>query len=151
MIAKSGVDGEDIAGKAHPSTASSPLLSLCPSSGFFELSNGCICCTVKEDLLATLEQLVLHKDRFDYVLIETTGVANPGPIIASLWADDDVDSTLKLDGVVTVVDCLNVLQYLSTPGSRSSDPLSRSPSSMLPLFSSIARDRGRCSNADCLC
>jgi G3E family GTPase len=41
--------------------------------GFFELNNGCICCTVKDDLLATLEQLVLHKDRFDYVLIETTG------------------------------------------------------------------------------
>lgn len=55
MIAKSGVDGKDIA-------------------GFFELNNGCICCTVKDDLLATLEQLVLHKDRFDYVLIETTGL-----------------------------------------------------------------------------
>lgn len=54
MIAKSGINGKDIA-------------------GFFELSNGCICCSVKDDLLATLEQLVLHKDRFDYVLIETTG------------------------------------------------------------------------------
>ena len=54
MIAKSGINGENIA-------------------GFFELSNGCICCSVKDDLLATLEQLVLHKDRFDYVLIETTG------------------------------------------------------------------------------
>lgn len=42
-------------------------------AGFFELNNGCICCSVKEDLLTTLEQLVLHKDRFDYVLIETTG------------------------------------------------------------------------------
>lgn len=97
MIAKSGVNGENIA-------------------GFFELSNGCICCTVKDDLLTTLEQLVLHKDRFDYVLIETTGVANPGPIIASLWVDDDADSTLQLDGVVTVVDCVNILQYLSSPG-----------------------------------
>lgn len=43
------------------------------------------------------------------------GVANPGPIIASLWADDGADSTLKLDGVVTVVDCVNILHYLNSP------------------------------------
>jgi hypothetical protein len=54
MIAKNGVDGTDLI-------------------GFFELNNGCICCTVKDDLLATLEQLVLHKSKFDYILIETTG------------------------------------------------------------------------------
>ena len=54
MIAKSGLNGDSI-------------------SGFFELNNGCICCSVKEDLLLTLEQLVLHADRFDYILIETTG------------------------------------------------------------------------------
>ena len=54
MIAKSGLNGDSI-------------------SGFFELNNGCICCSVKEDLLLTLEQLVLHSDRFDYILIETTG------------------------------------------------------------------------------
>lgn len=48
-------------------------VNLLVGTGFFELNNGCICCSVKEDLLSTLEQLVLHKDRFDYVLIETTG------------------------------------------------------------------------------
>jgi hypothetical protein len=42
-------------------------------SGFFELNNGCICCTVKDDLVSTLEQLALHKDNFDYILIEATG------------------------------------------------------------------------------
>jgi G3E family GTPase len=42
-------------------------------SGFFELNNGCICCTVKDDLVTTLEQLALHKDNFDYILIEATG------------------------------------------------------------------------------
>lgn len=93
MIAKSGVDGGDM-------------------GDFFELNNGCICCSVKEDLLTTLEQLVLHKDRFDYVLIETTGVANPGPIITSLWADEALESSLRLDGVITVVDSVNVLKYL---------------------------------------
>lgn len=86
---------------------------------------------MKDDLLTTLEQLVLHKDRFDYVLIETTGpisassafalmfisgVANPGPIISSLWVDDGMDSPLQLDGVVTVVDAVNIMKYLQDAG-----------------------------------
>lgn len=70
---------------------------------------------MKDDLLRTLEQLVLHKDRFDYVLIETTGMANPGPVITSFWSDKAVDSCLVLDGVVCVVDCLNISAYLSAP------------------------------------
>lgn len=45
-----------------------------------------------------------------------TGVANPGPIISSLWADDDAESTLVLDGVVTVVDTVNIIGYLDNPG-----------------------------------
>jgi G3E family GTPase len=96
MIAKSGLDGGNL-------------------EGFFELNNGCICCTVKEDLLTTLEQLVLHKDRFDYIIIETTGVANPGPVITTFWSDDALESSLRLDGVVCVVDCLNLETYLETP------------------------------------
>jgi G3E family GTPase len=96
MIAKSGIDGSNI-------------------GEFFELNNGCICCTVKDSLLATLEQLVLHKDRFDYILIETTGVANPGPVITAFWADDDLDTSLMLDGVVCVVDSLNIVSYLQAP------------------------------------
>ncbi|RYG69671.1 hypothetical protein EON64_02125 [archaeon] len=73
-----------------------------------------MCCTVKDDLLRTLEQLVVHKDKFDYVLIETTGMANPGPIITSFWTDKELGSCLTLDGVVCVVDCLNVQTYLAT-------------------------------------
>ena len=76
MIAKNGLNGETM-------------------DGFFELNNGCICCTVKDDLVITLEQLVLHKDKFDYILIEATGVANPGPIISSLWTDEDSDRYTK--------------------------------------------------------
>jgi G3E family GTPase len=95
MIAKSGLDGGDL-------------------NGFFVLNNGCICCTVKEDLLTTLEQLVMHKDRFDYIIIETTGVANPGPVITTFWSDDAIESSLKLDGVVCVVDSLNIQSYLQT-------------------------------------
>ena len=95
MIAKSGLDGGAL-------------------EGFFELNNGCICCTMKEDLLTTLEQLVVHKDRFDYIIIETTGVANPGPVITTFWSDDALESTLKLDGVVCVVDSSNLGTHLTT-------------------------------------
>jgi G3E family GTPase len=99
MIAKSGVDGSSL-------------------EGFFELGNGCICCTVKDELASTLEQLVRHKDRFDYLIIETTGVANPGPIIETFWLDEELESCLKLDGVVTVVDAVNILRELDDPCTR---------------------------------
>ncbi len=93
MIAKSGINGEQL-------------------NGFFELNNGCICCSIKDSLLTTLEQLVLHKDRFDYIIIETTGVANPGPVISTFWTDEELGSVLKLDGVVCVVDSLNIASCL---------------------------------------
>ena len=95
MIAKSGLSGDSL-------------------DGFYELNNGCICCSIKDDLLTTLEQLVMHKDRFDYIIIETTGVANPGPVITSLWTDDGLETTLKLDGVVCVVDSVNIASYLTS-------------------------------------
>jgi G3E family GTPase len=98
MIAKNGLNGENI-------------------QGFFELNNGCICCSVKDDLVATLEQLVRHKAKFDYILIETTGVANPGPVINTFWADEDLGSCLRLDGVVAVVDAANVEACLRSPQS----------------------------------
>ena len=93
MIVKSGLNGEAI-------------------QDFIELSNGCICCTIKDDLVLTLEKLIEMKDKYDYVLIEATGLANPGPIIASLWVDDESNSPLYLDGVITVVDSLNFTRYL---------------------------------------
>lgn len=74
-----------------------------------------ICCTVKDDLVSTLEQLAIHKDRFDYILIETTGMANPGPVITSLWTDSELGTSLRLDGVVCVVDAANILYNLSLP------------------------------------
>ena len=93
MIVKSGLDGANI-------------------ENFFELNNGCICCTVKDSLVSTLEQLALHKDRFEFILIETTGLADPGKIISLFWLDDAVNSSLRLDGVVTVVDAKNMNRYL---------------------------------------
>jgi len=69
---------------------------------------------VKDDLLVTLEQLVLRKEKFDYILIETTGMANPGPVISTFWTDDQLGTYLKLDGVVCVVDSANILSYLKS-------------------------------------
>ena len=79
-----------------------------------------ICCTIKNDLLSTLEQLVTFKDKFDYLIIETTGLANPGPVISTFWTDSELDSPLLLDGVVCLVDALNIESYLKDEDLRDS-------------------------------
>jgi G3E family GTPase len=81
-------------------------------SDWVQLENGCICCSVKSDMVQALEALLLRRDRFDYVLIETTGLANPGPVAAALWTDPALESTVCLDAVVTVVDARNALRQL---------------------------------------
>ncbi|HJZ93883.1 MAG TPA: GTP-binding protein [Gemmataceae bacterium] len=74
----------------------------------FEMNNGCICCTVRGDLIRILGNLMKRKDRFDYVLIETTGLADPGPVVQTFFFDDELKEKVRLDGVVTVVDCRHV-------------------------------------------
>ncbi len=73
-----------------------------------ELSNGCICCTVRGDLMRTLGDLSTRRDdgriRFDRVVIETTGMANPGPVCQTFFMDDDISDAYRLDAVITVVD-----------------------------------------------
>lgn len=81
---------------------------------FIELPNGCICCTVKDSLVETLENLVTKKKDIDYILIEASGMADPGPIASVFWLDDALESRLKLDGIVTLVDAGHVLQQLET-------------------------------------
>jgi len=79
-----------------------------------ELPNGCVCCTVKDSLVATLEQLVLTRRRdLDYILIECSGMANPGPIASLFWLDDALESRLRLDGIVTLVDAKHIAQQLN--------------------------------------
>jgi G3E family GTPase len=70
----------------------------------FEMNNGCICCTVRGDLIRILGNLMKRRDKFDYVLIETTGLADPGPVAQTFFADDEVRASTRLDGIVTVVD-----------------------------------------------
>jgi G3E family GTPase len=73
-----------------------------------ELSNGCVCCTVRGDLIRTLGDLAARRAdggvRFDRVIIETTGMANPGPVCQTFFMDDDIAATYRLDAVITVVD-----------------------------------------------
>ncbi|CAN0887811.1 Zinc-regulated GTPase metalloprotein activator 1 [Linum grandiflorum] len=69
-----------------------------------ELANGCICCTVKHSLVQALEQLVQMKQRLDHILIETTGLANPAPLASVLWLDDQLESSVKLDSIITIAD-----------------------------------------------
>lgn len=70
----------------------------------FETSNGCICCTVRGDLIRILRQLLKRRDRFDYIMIETTGLADPGPVAQTFFVDEDLKDEFVLDAIVTLVD-----------------------------------------------
>ena len=57
-----------------------------------ELTNGCLCCSVKDDFVNALESLMLQQTPFDYILVETTGLADPGPVASALWTDDELEA-----------------------------------------------------------
>ena len=78
----------------------------------FETNNGCICCTVRGDLLRILGQLLKRRDRFDYIMIETTGMADPGPVAQTFFLDDDFKQQFVLDAIVTLVDARHIEQHL---------------------------------------
>jgi G3E family GTPase len=78
----------------------------------FELNNGCICCRVRGDLIRILGKLSQRKSKFDQVLIETTGLADPGPVAQTFFTDDEVKESFALDGIVTVVDAKHVALHL---------------------------------------
>mmetsp|Transcript_12739 Transcript_12739/g.24221 ORF Transcript_12739/g.24221 Transcript_12739/m.24221 type:complete len:461 (-) Transcript_12739:11-1393(-) len=79
-----------------------------------ELPNGCMCCTVKDSLVATLEVLVERRADLDYILIECSGMANPGPIASLFWLDEALGSRLRLDGIVTLIDAVHINEQLKT-------------------------------------
>ena len=101
MIAKDGTDGSSLA-------------------DFIELPNGCVCCTVKDSLVETLESLLAKRTDLDYIIIECSGMADPGPVASVFWLDDALDSRIRLDGVVTLVDARNILHQLQSTSSTSS-------------------------------
>ncbi|PIN20133.1 Cobalamin synthesis protein [Handroanthus impetiginosus] len=78
------------------------------------VNNGCLCCTVRGDLVKMLLELVKKKrDKFDHIVIETTGLAKPGPVIETFCSDELLSSHVKLDGVVALVDSANAMKHLN--------------------------------------
>lgn len=80
----------------------------------FEMNNGCICCTVRGDLIRILGRLMKRKDKLDGILIETTGLADPGPVAQTFFTDDEMRTRFRLDAIVTVVDAKHVIQHIDT-------------------------------------
>lgn len=78
----------------------------------FEMNNGCICCTVRGDLIRILGNLMKRRDKFDYILVETTGMAYPGPVAQTFFVDDEMQTKLRLDGIVTLIDAHHVWQHI---------------------------------------
>jgi G3E family GTPase len=77
----------------------------------FEMNNGCICCTVRGDLIRIMGNLMRRRDKFDHLVIETTGLADPAPVIQTFFMDEDVRSQTNLDAVVTVVDAKHIWEH----------------------------------------
>ena len=80
----------------------------------FEMNNGCICCSVRGDLIRILGRLLKRKDRLDGILIETTGLANPAPVAQTFFTDDEMRRSFRLDAIVTVVDAKHVAAHLDS-------------------------------------
>jgi G3E family GTPase len=72
----------------------------------FEMNNGCICCTVRGDLIRIMENLMRRKGKFDAIIVETTGLADPAPVAQTFFMDQDVQEAARLDAVVTVADAM---------------------------------------------
>jgi len=80
-----------------------------------EMMNGCICCTVRQDLVEVLKKLARRSEKglkLDAIVIETTGLADPAPVAQTFFVDDDVKAFCELDGIVTLVDAKHVVQHL---------------------------------------
>ncbi|KAK3075647.1 hypothetical protein LTR53_000889 [Teratosphaeriaceae sp. CCFEE 6253] len=83
---------------------------------WLELGNGCLCCSVKDSGVNAIESLMERQSAaFDYILLETTGLADPGNLAPLFWVDEGLGSTIYLDGIVTLVDAKNVLRCLDAP------------------------------------
>ncbi len=79
----------------------------------FEMNNGCICCTVRGDLIRIIGSLLKRREKFDAILVETTGLADPAPVAQTFFTDDDVKKKTRLDSIITVVDAKHIEQRLA--------------------------------------
>lgn len=102
----------------------SPLITDASGDTFkdiYELPNGCLCCSAKDGLVSMIDHLLEQRQRFDYVLVEATGVADPESICEIFWVDDGLGCHVYLDGVVTLVDGKNALSSLGHEASGGGD------------------------------
>merc|ERR1719167_441991 len=81
---------------------------------WLELRNGCLCCSVKDNGVKAIENLMEKKGKFDYILLETTGLADPAPVAGMFWLDEELGADVYLDGVVTVVDSKHCLKQMTS-------------------------------------
>ena len=77
-----------------------------------EVMNGCICCTVRGDLVKSLKKLYARIEKFDAVIIGTTGLADPAPVAQTFFVDEEISQMYKLDGICAAVDAKHILQHL---------------------------------------
>ena len=87
------------------------LVNMQTEEEVFEMNNGCICCTVRGDLLRIFEKLSRRR-KFDHILIETTGLADPAPVAQTFFVDEAVKANFELDAIITVVDARHIGQHL---------------------------------------
>ncbi|KAI7907955.1 COBW domain-containing protein 2-like protein [Cokeromyces recurvatus] len=80
---------------------------------WLELRNGCLCCSTKDVGVKAIENLMEKKGKFDYILLETSGLADPGPIASMFWLDEGLGSEIYLDGIVTLVDAKHIREYMT--------------------------------------
>jgi len=92
-------------------------LVLTSEEEIFQMTNGCICCVadVRTDLVKILHKLFERRERFDHILVETSGLADPTPVATAFFADAEVASKVKLDGIVTLIDAVHIERHLDDP------------------------------------
>lgn len=95
-----GVDDQLVEKKVHE------------EENIIEMMNGCICCTVRGDLVKILKDLIDRSNKIDYILIETTGLADPAPVAQTFFVDEIIQESYFLDGIVTLIDAKHVEQHL---------------------------------------
>ncbi len=98
-------------------------LVLSSDEEIFELTNGCVCCvgTARADLLRILQNLMKRREKFDHILVETSGLADPTPVAATFFVDTEVARQVSLDAIVTLVDSKHAARHLDDPSLRATD------------------------------
>ncbi|KAF8333522.1 CobW/HypB/UreG, nucleotide-binding domain-containing protein [Cantharellus anzutake] len=104
------IEGRAINVKGPDDPPDAPL-----SEEVLELANGCLCCSIRDSGVAAIEKLMHKRGRFDYIILETTGLADPGPIASMFWENESMSEALYLDGVVCVVDALYGMEVIEGP------------------------------------